>query len=163
MARASARIRDLGPRDLARVVRIDALHTGRRKTAYWTRVLRDLPGGRKAGRRALRRKGAEPMRIGLAMEDRERLIGYLVGEVRAFEFGSEACGWVHALAVDPEHLRGGVATGLLAEACRRFRTAGVRSVRTMVGRSNVPVLSFFRARGFVGGSFVQLELDLEAG
>jgi hypothetical protein len=31
----------------------------------------------------------------------------------------------------------------------------------MVGRNNVPVLSFFRANGFVGGSFVQLELDLE--
>ena len=26
---------------------------------------------------------------------------------------------------------------------------------------NVPVLSFFRANGFVAGSFVQLELDLE--
>ena len=28
-------------------------------------------------------------------------------------------------------------------------------------RTNVPVLSFFRASGFVAGSFVQLELDLE--
>lgn len=161
--RASARIRDLGPGDLAGVVRIDALHTGLNKPAYWARVLRDLPGRGKTGRRTVGRKDAEPLRMGLAIEDRERLIGYLVGEVRAFEFGSEACGWVQALAVDPEHLRGGVASALLAEACRRFRTAGVRSVRTMVGRSNVPVLSFFRASGFVGGSFVQIELDLEAG
>jgi hypothetical protein len=30
----------------------------------------------------------------------------------------------------------------------------------MVQRADVPVLSFFRANGFVGGSFVQMELDL---
>jgi GNAT superfamily N-acetyltransferase len=151
-------IRDLDRTDLAGVVRIDALHTGLGKPAYWERVFKDL-----RRRKGPDRRDAEALRVGLAAEDRERLIGYLVGEVRAFEFGSERCGWVHALAVDPRHLRAGVASALLAEACRRFRAAGVRSVRTMVGRSNVPVLSFFRASGFVGGSFVQLELDLEAG
>jgi hypothetical protein len=31
----------------------------------------------------------------------------------------------------------------------------------MVRRNDVPVLSFFRANGFVGGEFVQLELDLK--
>ena len=31
----------------------------------------------------------------------------------------------------------------------------------MVRRNDVPVLSFFRARGFVGGPFVQLERDAE--
>ena len=30
----------------------------------------------------------------------------------------------------------------------------------MVARNRVDVLSFFRANGFVGGSFVQLERDL---
>ena len=50
---------------------------------------------------------------------------------------------------------------LLALTCRRFKESGIRHIRTMVGRNNVPVLSFFRANGFVGGTFVQLELDLE--
>ena len=34
-------------------------------------------------------------------------------------------------------------------------------VRTMVQRTDISVLSFFRANGFEGGSFAQLELDLE--
>ena len=89
------------------------------------------------------------------------MIGYLLGEVRAFEFGSEACGWVFSVGVDPNALHGGVASALLRETCRRFREAGVSTVRTMVRRDSVDVLSFFRANGFVGGSFVQLELDLE--
>jgi hypothetical protein len=32
----------------------------------------------------------------------------------------------------------------------------------MVRRTDVPVLAFFRAFGFAGGSYVQLELDASA-
>jgi len=143
-------VRDLREGDMKDVVRIDALHTGARKPAYWEGVFQDF----------LRRRRA-PVRVGLAAEEEGRLIGYLLGEVRAFEFGSEACGWLFAVGVDPARSRRRVASGLLTEACRRFRDAKVARVRTMVQRSDVPVLSFFRANGFVGGSFVQLELDLE--
>jgi ribosomal protein S18 acetylase RimI-like enzyme len=143
-------IRDLRQQDLPEVVRIDALQTGESKPDYWKRVFRDF----------LERDG-EPLRVGLCAEGKEGLVGYLFGEVRAFEFGSDTCGWIFAVGVDPAHLRKNVASGLLSLACRRFRETGIRHVRTMVGRNNVPVLSFFRANGFVGGSFVQLELDLQ--
>ena len=65
------------------------------------------------------------------------------------------------MGVDPTAARAGVGTRLLEEACRRFRSAGVASVRTMVVRNDIPVLAFFRASGFVAGSFVQLETRLE--
>jgi GNAT superfamily N-acetyltransferase len=143
-------IRDLGRQDLPEVIRIDHLHTGESKPEYWKKVFSDFLDGK-----------GRPVRVGLCAEGGEGLLGYLFGEVRAFEFGSDTCGWIFAVGVDPGHLRKSVATGLLAIACRRFRTAGIRRVRTMVGRNDVPVLSFFRANGFVGGSFVQLELDLE--
>jgi ribosomal protein S18 acetylase RimI-like enzyme len=145
-------IRDLRQQDLPEVVRIDALQTGESKPDYWNRVFRDF----------LRGEG-EPQRVGLCAAGKDSLVGYLLGEVRAFEFGSDTCGWIFAVGVDPAHLRKSIATGLLSVACRRFREAGIRQVRTMVGRSNVPVLSFFRANGFVGGSFVELELDLQGG
>ncbi len=146
----AVRIRDLRDSDLGEIVRIDALRTGKPKHEYWRRSLADLrgaPGGRRAG------LAAEGEGSGIA--------GYLFGEVRAFEFGSDPCGWVIAVAVDPASGRKGAATALLEEACRRFRSAGVTRVRTMVSRTDVPFLSFFRARGFVGGPFVQLERDLE--
>jgi len=143
-------VRDLRHDHLDEVIRIDAVHTGEKKPRYWNRVFQDFLD-----------VGREPLRVGLTAENEERLVGYLLGEVRAFEFGSEACGWVFAVGVDPEDARRGVASALLEEACVRFRRAGVRRVRTMVGRSDVNVLSFFRANGFVGGSFVQLERNLE--
>lgn len=149
-ARAEAqRVRDLAPADLDDVVRIDATHAGEAKPEYWAEVFREFLGS-----------GRKPSRVGLAAEEDGVLVGHLLGEVRAFEFGSEPCGWVFAVGVDPRRLRAGVASGLLAEACRRFRAAGVRRVRTMVRRDDVPMLSFFRASGFVGGAFAQLEAEL---
>jgi len=145
------RIRPLVGADLRAVIRVDAHHTGARKPAYWKRVLGEflLPRER-------------PGRVGLAAEIGGELAGYLLGEVRAFEFGSEPCGWVFAVGVDPARLRAHVGTALLEEACRRFRAAGVARVRTMVRRNDVPVLAFFRSSGFAGGSYVQLELDVTA-
>jgi ribosomal protein S18 acetylase RimI-like enzyme len=145
------RIRALSRRDLAGVTRIDAHHTGARKLAYWRQVFAEFLG----------RRGGH-VRIGLAAEVEGRLAGYLLGEVRAFEFGSGPCGWIFAVGVDPTRLRLGVASALLAHACRAFRDAGVSQVRTMVRRNDVPVLAFFRSSGFSGGSYVQLELDVGA-
>jgi len=140
---------DLRAEHLDAVVRIDAQHTGEQKADYWAEVFDRFVGS-----------GPRDRRVGLAAEEQGRLIGYLLGEVRAFEFGSEACGWIFAVAVDPESLRAHVASVLLSEACKRFRDAGVDQVRTMVRRNDVGVMSFFRTNGFEGGSFVQLEMNL---
>ena len=150
--RAVLRVRDLGESDLEEVIRIDALHTGERKAEYWRKVLVDFMDPEERTRR-----------VGLTAEHEGKLVGYLLGEVRAFEFGSEACGWIVAVAVLPDRLRRKVASALLAEARRRFRDAGVTQLRTMVRRNDVPVQSFFRANGFVVGSFIQLEQELEDG
>ncbi len=151
LSAAATRIRPLSPRDLPAVTRIDAHHTGARKPAYWKRVLGEFlrPGTRRA-------------RVGLAAEADGALAGYVLGEVRAFEFGSDSCGWIFAVGVDPVHARSGVGTSLLSAACDAFRQRGVRTVRTMVRRNDVPVLAFFRTSGFSGGPFVQLELDVDA-
>jgi len=149
-ADAAVRVRELRSLDLQETIRIDALHTGESKPAYWQGVFRDFLENE---------RGAT--RVGLAAEGPSGMVGYLLGEVRAFEFGSEACGWIFAVGVDPHRLRGRVASALLAECCSRFHQAGVNTVRTMVRRDVIPVLSFFRANGFTAGTFVQLELNLK--
>ena len=50
---------------------------------------------------------------------------------------------------------------MLEQVKRRFRALGVSALRTMVMRTDVPFLSLFRRHGFVGGPFVQLELNIE--
>ncbi len=142
-------ISSLRPADLAAVIGLDARLTGRRKSAYWTKVFGDFV--RPARRFA---------RVGLAARDGKALAGYLLGEVRAFEFGSTPCGWIFAVGVDPAQAHHGIGSALVAEAGRRFTRAGVTTVRTMVRRNDVSMLAFFRSNGFVGGAFTQLELGL---
>jgi GNAT superfamily N-acetyltransferase len=147
--RAAVRLRRLGPDDLRAITRIDATHTGQSKPAYWREVLARF-----------RSRGARSQGLGLAAIVDGQVKGFLFGEVRAVEFGSESCGWVFAIGVDPGAQRQGLATALLEGARAHFRAAGVGRIRTMVRRNDVPVLSFFRASGFVGGPFAQLEQEL---
>ncbi len=147
-ASGAVRLRRLEPADLDRVVALDARHRGRAVPDYWRRV-----------RTQFLARDRERLRIALGAEIDGELVGFVLGEERAFEFGSEPCGWIFAIAVDPDREREGIASILLAEACRRFRAAGLGRVRTMVRRTDVPVLSFFRAHGFAGGDFTQLEIQ----
>jgi ribosomal protein S18 acetylase RimI-like enzyme len=91
---------------------------------------------------------------------RGRVAGYLAGDIRAWEFGSEPVGWIVALGVDPRFERHGLGGRLVEAAARRFATLGVKTVRTMVRRDDVPVLRFFRSRGFAGGPYLELELAI---
>jgi ribosomal protein S18 acetylase RimI-like enzyme len=150
------RIRPVAPRDLAEVIRLDAVRTGTAQPAYWQRLFAE------AGRRRRDRDDRiDRGRVGLVAEAAGEVAGFVFGEVRAFEFGSEPCGWILEVAVDPQQERRGIASALLAEACRRLRAAGVATIRTMVRRNDVPVLTFFRTNGFAGGPYVQLELDAD--
>lgn len=144
--RVETTVRSLVSGDLAAIVGLDTVLTGESKGHYWTQVLE----------RYLQDTGC----IGLAAVVGEELDGYLFGELRAFEFGSERCGWIFAIGVHPDTTRQGVASSLLTEAGRQFRALGVSRVRTMVNRTDVPLLSLFRSQAFVGGPFVQLELDM---
>ena len=141
------RIRSLSRGDLADVVRIDAIHTGAEQRPYWTRLFGEFLG-----------RSPERTRVALAAEVDGALAAFLFADERAFEFGSEPCGWILEVGVEPAHARHGLASALLNEAVQRLRAAGVTTVRTMVRRNNIPVLTFFRTNGFACGPYVQLEL-----
>jgi GNAT superfamily N-acetyltransferase len=142
-----ATVRPLVERDLPAVIRIDAIYTGTEQPGYWAQLFRDFLG-----------PSSDRARVGLAAEVAGSVAGFLFGDVRAFEFGSEPCGWILEVGVDPAHTRHGVASALLAEAVGRLRASGISTIRTMVKRNDVPMLTFFRTNGFAGGPYVQLEL-----
>jgi ribosomal protein S18 acetylase RimI-like enzyme len=83
-----------------------------------------------------------------------------VGEVRDWEFGSAACGWVFGIGVRPEARLRGTGTGLLEAICAAFRRRGVQKVRTLLARDNALVLAFFRSQGMMAAPFIALERDL---
>ena len=138
-------------RDLRQVVDIDARITGMRKPAYWAGILR-------------RYGGRDRSRVFLVAEAggarNETVLGYVVGEVRDWEFGSPPCGWVFGIGVRPETRLRRTGTLLLEAICEAFRRRRVRSVRTLLARDNALVLAFFRSQGMSAAPFIALERDL---
>ncbi len=148
-AAENVRIRAVKGEDLQAIVELDQAVTGAAKPDYWQELLSGVAPGNKHDLTFL------------VAELNGRVVGFITGNVRAFEFGSEACGWVFALCVDPGLRVKNVGTRLFDELCNRFREAGVAKVRTMLARNNDLVLAFFRSLGMMAGPFIQLEKDLD--
>jgi len=138
--------------DLAQIIAIDATVTGLEKRDYWLSIYRRY--GNSGG------NSAQVERQFLVADAGERVVGFVIGEVRDWEFGSPPCGWVFAIDVKPDSRQVGIGTRLLDAICASFRSAGVRKVRTMLGRDNTLILSFFRSQGMMAGPFIPLEMDL---
>jgi len=135
--------------DLDQVIDLDATVTGLEKRKYWLAVYRRYGSGQHDEQRFL---------VALAQG---RVVGFVIGEVRDWEFGSPPCGWVFAIDVDPRARLAGVGTGLLQAISACFRRIGVRKLRTMLARDNTVILSFFRSQGMMAGPLLALEMDLD--
>ena len=148
---ATVEVRPVRRADLDAVFAIDAAVTGIEKQPYWESVYRRYGQGR------------EPGRHFLVAEAGRRVVGFVIGEVRDWEFGSPPCGWVFAIDVDPAARLAGVGTRLLEAISERFRAVGVTKLRTMLARDNTLILSFFRSQGLTAGPLITLETDLDGG
>jgi ribosomal protein S18 acetylase RimI-like enzyme len=135
--------------DLDQVIDIDATVTGLEKRKYWSSVYRRYGSGLQDDKQFL-----------VAIAQR-RVVGFIIGEVRDWEFGAAPCGWVFAIDVDPRARQQGIGTRLLEAISDGFRRAGVTKLRTLLARDNTLILSFFRSQGMTAGSLLSLEMDLE--
>ena len=143
-------IRNAVPTDLDAIIEIDDVGPKEEKPAYWRGIFAHYGSGEKRG----------PDLPGAA-EAGGDIVGYIAGEVRAWEFGSAPCGWVFALAVSPKMRGAGIAKRMFDEISRRLKGAGVTTVRTMVDRNNKVTLSFFRSRGLRSGRYIELEREID--
>lgn len=142
------RVRPAKASDLPAAVALDAENTGLRKAAYWQERFEWYAG-------------RQPDRFFLVAEREGEMLGFIVGEVRAWEFGSPPSGWIFAIHISPSARLHGLGTLLFEEICARFRKAGVSHVRTMLAKDDHLLLSFFRSQGMMGGPFIQLEKRLQ--
>lgn len=143
------RVRPVEAADLGQVIAIDTEITGLEKTDYWYELFHRYGGGRTR------------QRLFLVAESGDVIQGFIIGEVRDWEFGSAPCGWVFGLSVRANARLGGVGTRMLEAICEGFRHAGVHKARTLLARDNSLILSFFRSQGMMTAPFIPLEKDLD--
>jgi GNAT superfamily N-acetyltransferase len=135
-------IRPAQTSDLAAVSALDARLTGSNKPDYWESML------------------APDRHFLVAETDVGALAGFIAGEIRAWEFGQPAAGWVFAIQIEPDLRLHGVGSQLFEALVLRFKEKGVTRVRTLVDRKDHLILSFFRAQGMVAGPSLQLDMDV---
>jgi len=141
-------IRNAVPDDFDAVLELDLDSVTEEKPAYWRDIFSRYVAAEQNGR------------FFLVAEISGEAIGFIVGEVRAWEFGSPPCGWVFALGVAPKIRERGVGQLMLKELCQRLKKAGVKTLRTMVDRENKLTLSFFRSQGLRTGRYIELEKSI---
>lgn len=140
-------IRGARAADMEAVSDIDARITSLSKPAYWADMFA--------------RYGNRDKRFFLIAEnENNKLIGFIIGEVRTWEFGSQPCGWVFAIGVDPQTRLNKVGSSLFQAICDCLAGAGVDTVRTMLARDDELNMTFFRSQGMMAGPFIQLEMPL---
>ncbi|NKB59791.1 MAG: GNAT family N-acetyltransferase [Alphaproteobacteria bacterium] len=147
-SQSTIRIRTATANDLIAVTGLDGKITGLAKPDYWRDLIRRF-GGRKQDR------------YFLIAEAGTELLGFIMGEIRAWEFGSPPCGWIFAVNVEPDKRLTGVGTVLFEALCGKFRENGVATVRTMLARDDTLIMSFFRSQGMMAGPYIELEAALD--
>jgi ribosomal protein S18 acetylase RimI-like enzyme len=148
------RVRRVQAADIPQVIGLDTRVTKLAKAEYWNEVFL------RYGKQRLH-ESFFLVAEGCADGGAPRVLGFIVGEIRAWEFGSTPCGWVFALSVEPEIRLQNVGNALLDAISAEFKKAGVGKMRTMVARDARLPMMFFRSEGMMAGPYIQLEKDLD--
>lgn len=141
-------VRPLTELDIESITRIDEKVTGLYRPDFWeSRVAYYL------------RRDPEASRVA---EVNGEVVGFMLGDVRGGEFGlEETSGWIERFGVDPSQRGQGLGRKLFDELAAYFRSAGAKSLRTLVDTRQAETEKFLRAVGFENSELVALEAPLD--
>jgi ribosomal protein S18 acetylase RimI-like enzyme len=143
-------VRNLRPRDLERVIDVDARNTGRKRTEYFKVKLAQ----------ALSDTGVQ---VSLAAEYDGQFAGFLLARVYYGEFGAtEQTAVLDTIGVHPGMRGHGVGAALLRQLRQNLIGLGIEKLQTEVSWNDQTLLSFFHRSGFQPAPRIGLDLDLRA-
>ena len=143
------RIRPLDELDIGAIVRIDERISGIYRPDIWEQrvgfYLRRDPGASQVA------------------EVDGRVVGFMLGDLRAGEFGlEEPSGWIERFGIDPDHRGRDLGRLMFAGLVAHFQAGGARTVRTLVDRKDAGVAGFLRALGLSTSPLEALEMRLDS-
>lgn len=146
-ALAGTRIRPLDELDISAIARIDERVSGVYRPDFWE------------GRVAFYlRRDPEASQV---CEVDGRVVGFMLGDLRAGEFGiEEPTGWIERFGVDPECRGRDLGRALYEAMVAHFRSRGATTVRTLVDRKDPVVAGFLEKLGFAASPLQSLEVRL---
>ncbi|MFQ6110794.1 MAG: GNAT family N-acetyltransferase [Nitrospinota bacterium] len=148
-------IRTLRVGDVDEIMLLGERLTGERRPAHWREQLTAYWDGS-----ATDPMGRDPRSCRVAEVD-GKVVGFILGDVRGWEFGLAEAAWVWDLGVDPDYQGRGIGTMLAQSLFDYFRSKGARTVYTMVNWGDGRLLGYFKSLGFRRGDMINLEKTLE--
>jgi ribosomal protein S18 acetylase RimI-like enzyme len=147
---SQVRVRPLDELDIGGITRIDERITGIYRPEVWESRVGYY----------LRR---DPDSSQVAEVD-GRLVGFMLGDVRAGEFGIEQpSGWIERFGIDPDFRGRDLGRQMFETIMRHFRECGATAVRTMVDQRDQGVAGYLSAMGFRPSALQALEMSIGAG
>lgn len=138
-------VRRMRTQDAEAILRVTEKITGRPHEAQWqSRIIDNL--------------SRNPLGC-LVAEDGGKVVGFVFGDIRGWEFGIPKCGWIEIVGVDPGYHGKGVARALIEKLHVYFRDQNVEKVMAMINWSDGGLVGFFRALGFERSDFIILEKE----
>lgn len=134
--------------DFSEIIALDARVTGVSRPEFWHEL-------------QVQHKATTNTLIVLVARSAGKIVGYAMGEVRAWPVRTPACGWVYAIGIDKKYRLRRAASALMAELIERFRAQGICTIRTMIDVDDHLLMSFLRSLGMTAGPFVELEISID--
>jgi ribosomal protein S18 acetylase RimI-like enzyme len=99
--------------------------------------------------------------VGFVASMDDRLVGFIIGEIKGESFGLEQSGWIEVVGVHPSHMGTGIGRILAEKLFEFFEKKGIRDIYTTVRWDAGDMLSFFKAIGFDRSTFINLRKHLD--
>ncbi|MGB3398704.1 MAG: GNAT family N-acetyltransferase [Candidatus Deferrimicrobiaceae bacterium] len=145
----SVTVRKMRTQDAEAILRINEKITGTPHEAQWESKIID-------------HLSSHPLGC-LVAEDGGDVVGFILGDIRGWEFAIPKSGWIEIVGVDPEYQGKGVARALIEKLHVFFRNHNVERVMTMVNWNDGGLVSFFRRLGFERSEFIILDKKVSHG
>jgi ribosomal protein S18 acetylase RimI-like enzyme len=155
-------IRPLREADIESIIAIDARITGEEKSGFWRGMLMvydpaaRMQSSEQEGGQADVKEATHPTYLCDVAESSGVVVGFILGDVQAWQFGIPRCGRIIAIGVHPDHRRSGVATKLARGLLETFKKMNLPVTQCLV-RTGDPLGEFFRSLGFAPSPWETLE------
>ncbi len=137
------KIRRMTPEDLPQVLSIDSMLVGKQRVATWQEKVEIL-------------WFVERPVLNFVAEVRDKVVGFILGDVRGAAYGTPMCGWIDVIGVHPAWQRKGIGRRLIEAFCQWCQSNQVRA-RIIIRHDDKRLHNFLASVGFKRGELVDFE------
>lgn len=97
----------------------------------------------------------------LVAEAEGKVVGFVIGGIKDWEFGVEKSGWLEIIGIHPKYMGQGIGRMLGKRLLEHFKKKNIKNIYTVARWDSGDLLAFFKSIGFDRSDFINLERRLE--